>query len=183
MKVVYSFISFNRRVIICGNNPENPLACNPDFSLKYRVAFLVFASVLSALILKKFSPLLGFWWPIPQGWIAELLLVSGQMAFQTLVFYLFQPKNHFQKLLDYLANLMTVSLFGCLLILPALVLNSIFKDLNLTIYLAWFIVVVLCMFLEHKRRVQVYLLPVYLTYTWVLYRILVSGLCMLIFRN
>ena len=180
MKRVYSFVSFNRRVIICGNDPGNPLACNPDFSLKYRIAYLVFSALVSAFVLKNFSPLLGEYWPIPKGWMAELFLVSGQLAFQALALFSFSKKVSVQTTLDYLANVMTVSLLGCLLLLPALLL-SLIVHLSVYVCVLWFSVTVACMFFEHKRRVRVYDLPAYLSYTWVLYRFLISTICILFF--
>jgi len=179
MKRVYSFVSFNRRVIICGNEPENPLACNPDFSLKYRIAYLIFAAVLSAFILKTFTPLLGNYWPIPKGWIPELLLVSGQLVFQYFVLRLFSNVRTVPKLFDYFGNLMMISLMGSLLLVPAIILNR-FVAMPVYVMLFWFATVVLCMFLEHKRRIKIYQLPAGLTYSWVIYRILVSSVFFLI---
>lgn len=177
VKRLYSFISFNRRVIICGNNPESPTACNPDFSLTYRIAYLVFSVLVSCSILKHFSPLLGAYWPIPHGWLAELWLVSGQLVFQAIAFIVLSSNRSLEKLLNYLANVMTVSLMGSLMLLPALFIHSIFSFVSVYLYLAWFGLVVAVMFFEHKRRVKVYHLHSYLSYTWVLYRFLVSGLC------
>jgi predicted DCC family thiol-disulfide oxidoreductase YuxK len=177
IKRLYSFISFNRRVIICGNDPESPTACNPDFSLTYRIAYLVFSVLVSCSILKHFSPLLQFYWPIPHGWAAELLLVSGQLVFQAMAFFILISNRSLEKLLNYLANVMTVSLMGSLLLVPALFINGLIPSLSVYLYLAWFGLVVAVMFFEHKRRVRVYHLPWQLSYTWVLYRVLVSGIC------
>jgi predicted DCC family thiol-disulfide oxidoreductase YuxK len=182
VKRVYSFISFNRRVIISGNNPENPTACNPDYNLSYRIAYLVFSIVVSCSILKHFSPLLGAFWPIPQGWAVEILLVTGQLVFQTLAVVVLGFYRNSEKLLNYLANVMTVSLMGSLLLIPALIVSWLIPTMVVYFYLAYFGLVVAVMFFEHKRRVKVYHLPWQLSYTWVLYRVLVSGLCIWIFN-
>lgn len=182
IKRLYSFISFNRRVIICGNDPESPTACKPDFNLSYRIAYLLFSIAVSCWILKHFSPLLGVYWPIPHGWTAELLLVSGQLIFQTIAFFAFSSNRNLEKLLNYLANVMTVSLMGSLLLVPALIISIVLPSLFVYFYLGWFGLLVMFMFFEHKRRVKVYHLHSNLSYTWVLYRFLVSSLCVWIFN-
>ena len=179
MKRVYSFVSYNRRVIICGSNPQSPLACRPDFSLKYRIAYLLFASFLSAAILRQFSPLLQQWWPIPQGWLSEIILVLGQLLFQGLVLLLFAKERHAVKAVDYLGNLITVSLLGSLLLLP-IVLISKWITIPLYLSLPYFGAAVLLMFLEHKRRVKAHNLPGYLSYTWILYRMIAVGTSLLL---
>jgi predicted DCC family thiol-disulfide oxidoreductase YuxK len=175
MRRIYSFISYNRRVIVCGSKPESPTACNPDFSLKYRMAYVIFTLLVSSWLLKGFSPLLEDFWPVKGGWVSELLLVVGQIVFQSFIFLLVSPHKSQQKLMDYLGNLMTVSLIGSLLLIPALAIHHFVSTLPLWFYLGWFAAVISFMFFEHKRRVKVYDLPLALSLSWVGYRILVVG--------
>ncbi|HEU0126040.1 MAG TPA: hypothetical protein VFQ56_07030, partial [Flavobacterium sp.] len=76
-----------------------------------------------------------------------------------------------QTILNYAGNLMTVSLMGSLILTPVLLLSQ-FVLLPQMIILGWFGVTVLIMFLEHFRRVKVLKLPFYLSFTWILYRII-----------
>ena len=73
---------------------------------------------------------------------------------------------------NYFGNVMTISLMGSLLLLPLLIINWSVQ-ISETILLTGFGITVLLMFLEHKRRVKLLKLPSYLTYTWVLYRVLI----------
>ena len=176
MTKIYSFISYNRRVIIGGKNPESTVGCVPDFSLKYRIYFLIFTVIVSSSILNKFSPILGNWWPIPHGWFQEVLLVSGQVIFQLLVLQVISSKISFNKRINYIGNLMAVSLIGSLLLLPAIIFNEIFPELPHAVNILWFSCVVVFMFFEHCKRVKYNNLPSSLSYTWILYRILVCSI-------
>lgn len=172
---LYSFVSYNRRIIICGNDPEAASACKPDFHLGWRLAFLSFAALVSSSILLRFSPLLGVWWPMPHGWVSEIILVSGQVLFQGLALLYFSVLIPRARFFDYLGNLMTVALMGSLLLLPTLWIHHFFP-LPIWVYLGWFALVVAFMFFEHKRRVKAYSLPAYLSYTWLGYRALATAI-------
>lgn len=67
---------------------------------------------------------------------------------------------------------MTVSLAGALLLTPILILNQFINIPQITI-LIWFAFVVLFMFMEHSRRIKILRLPTILSYTWVIYRVIV----------
>ena len=55
LKKLYSFISYNRKVIIPSKvNKALKLQCVPDFSLKYRCLYIAFASVVTSFVLHKF---------------------------------------------------------------------------------------------------------------------------------
>ena len=56
LKKLYSFVSFNRKVIIPGNvKEENKLQCTPDFNYKYRFLFIGFALTFTSFILFGYS--------------------------------------------------------------------------------------------------------------------------------
>jgi hypothetical protein len=76
-----------------------------------------------------------------------------------------------ERILNYLGNLMTVSLMGSLLLLPIL-LVSIFIKIPETLSIVWFVVTVFLMLFEHHRRIKILELPFHLTFTWVVYRII-----------
>lgn len=166
LKKLYSFISYNRKVIMPSKKKAKiKLECVPDFNIKYRLLYISLSIVFTAFVLFYFSELLP---KLPKTNIArEFILATGQMVFQSL----FLVKKDKQTILNYLGNLMTVSLLGSIILVPIICLNSIIK-LPETIILGWFACTVLIMFLEHSRRIQILELPKHLTYTWVLYRII-----------
>ena len=97
----------------------------------------------------------------------ELVLAVGQIGFQ----YLFIQKLSKQRQLNYIGNLVTVSVMGSLFLFPILFLNQ-FMILNEYVILAWFGLTVNLMILEHYRRTKILELPKHLTLTWILYRII-----------
>ena len=99
--------------------------------------------------------------------VRELLLAVGQIGFQ----YIFIQKLSRQKQLEYIGNLVTVSIIGTLILLPVLVLNQ-FLTLNHYFILGWFGLTVNLMIYEHYRRIKILELPKHLTLTWILYRII-----------
>ena len=166
LKKMYSFVSYNRKVIIPGNvKEENKLQCTPDFNYKYRFLFISFALTVTSFILFGYSNLIL---NLPKSNITrEIILAFGQIVFQSLFLFRFDKKT----ILNYAGNLMTVSLMGSLILLPILILSQ-FINIPAIITLGWFAITVLIMFTEHIRRIKILKLPYYLCYTWILYRIL-----------
>jgi hypothetical protein len=144
--------------------------CTPTFKLKYRVAYIGVAWLITSLVLVKYSTLLtGF---IPEtNFTREFLMCGGQVVFQLLAVGFFAKG----KIMDYLGNMMTVSLIGALLLLPALMAGSIFPDLPAEIFIAYFMGVVGFMLYEHARRMKILELGWWPSASWVLYRCLVLG--------
>lgn len=166
LKKLYKFISYNRKVIAPSKitNKSN-IKCIPDFNIKYRVLYILFAILFTAIILFKYAELITL---LPKAnFSRELLLAVGQIGFQ----YLFIQKISNQKQLNYIGNLVTVSVMGSLFLLPILLLNQ-FMIVNEYVILSWFGLTVNLMILEHHRRTSTLELPKYLTLTWILYRII-----------
>ncbi|NRT15018.1 putative DCC family thiol-disulfide oxidoreductase YuxK [Flavobacterium sp. 28A] len=166
LKKLYKFISYNRKVIVPSKTKaEHKINCIPDFNTKYRLFYIAFATLFTALVLFQYAELIVF---LPKGtFVRELLLAVGQIGFQAI----FTQKLDKQKQLNYIGNLVTVSIIGSLLLLPILILNSYF-DLNDYFILGWFGLTVNFMIYEHYRRISLLELPKYLTLTWILYRII-----------
>jgi hypothetical protein len=166
LKKLYSFISYNRKVIIPNSKTgETKIQCEPSFNFKYRIIYILFTICITTIVLYKCSEMLPY---IPKNSITrEILLASGQIVFQ-LCFLL---KKNWKTKLNYLGNLMTVSLYGCLLLTPILVINLI-TEVTPLISLIWFTITVLAILLEHIRRITILELPKYLSITWVFYRII-----------
>lgn len=166
MVYLYSFISFNRKVIVPGSTFEGENKCTPTMNMRYRTAYVVFAWLVTSTILFKYSVLLNAFIP-SSSFYREFALCGGQVIFQGVMVYCLRK----DRVIHYLGNLMTVSLGGSLLLLPMLVMKTfIASELSFLIY---FLFVAGIMFLEHIRRTKILELPLTISFSWVLYRILI----------
>lgn len=166
LKKLYKFISYNRKVIIPNEEKEdNRIQCIPDFNFTYRYFYLIFATVITVLTLYKFASVLTL---LPKtSMTREIALATGQIVFQLI----FLTQKDYKTNLNYIGNLLTVSLMGALILLPVIIANE-FITVPQLVNLGWFGLTVLLMVLEHFRRVKILQLPHYLTATWIVYRIL-----------
>ena len=167
LRKLYSFISYNRKVIIPSpENKSDTLQCLPSFNVKYRLFYILFSTIVTMFTLFYFSKNIS---TLPHGSLMrEGFITIGQLVFQGLLIYTLDKKT----ILNYFGNLMTISLMGSLMLLPLLIINWMFQ-ISETIFLIGFGITVLMMFLEHFRRVKLLKLPSYLSYTWVIYRVLI----------
>lgn len=166
LKKLYKFISYNRKVIAPSTvKTTDTFHCVPLFNIKYRTLYIVFSTLLTAVILWQYSKMIVF---LPTAtFLREVLLAVGQIGFQ----YIFIRQYSIQQQFNYLGNLVTVSIIGSLLLLPILLVNQ-FIILNPYFILAWFGLTVSVMILEHYRRVKILEMQKTLTFTWILYRII-----------
>lgn len=166
LKPLYFFISYNRKVIAPGRVFEGNNKCTPDMNYGYRVSYIFLAWVLTSFILVKYFALGA---PIipTSGFTREFLVCAGQLLFQGVIVYQYQK----DRVIHYLGNVMTVSLLGGLALSPMVLLAGWIT--NPWIFISYFMVVVSFMFIEHKRRVKILELPVLVSYSWVLYRLLI----------
>ncbi len=166
-KRLYRFISFNRKVIAIGKEFENQSACAPDFNLKYRLLYILFAWTGTVLVLHPYTQLLSDYLPI-SSMSREWLICGGQLLFQ---FPVVAAINR-NRLIHYWGNMMTISLIGGLLLLPVLLL-SFLVTLPSILYLGYFGSVVLAMLIIHLYRCKVLELGIVPTLTWIGYRLLI----------
>ncbi|WP_336959101.1 DCC1-like thiol-disulfide oxidoreductase family protein [Chryseobacterium contaminans] len=159
-KKVYSFVSYNRKQIIPSEKDNTEQSCVPDFNLKYRVAYIIFVALFSAYILSVYSDKSGI--SLVPNFFRELAVCVGQILWQTLFLKVYLK----DKIWDYLGNMMTVSLLGTLLLIPAMLTNF-----TPVFYLIYFGVVVFIMFLEHLRRCRILKLNILPTISWILFRL------------
>jgi predicted DCC family thiol-disulfide oxidoreductase YuxK len=164
---LYSFISYNRKVIIPGAVFEGKSSCVPDYNLKYRWAYVIAGCLITAIVLNAYSTVITPVVP-PSGFLRELAICGGQIIFQAGVLSILRS----DRTLHYLGNMITVSLGGALLLLPTLIANGV-TPLNLYFNLAWFGLVVGVMFIEHWRRVKILEIHWFASISWVLYRFIV----------
>ncbi|RNA62031.1 hypothetical protein D1631_08820 [Chryseobacterium nematophagum] len=166
-KKLYSFVSYNRKQIIPSKN-DTEQACIPNFNFKYRLAYISFVVIFSGYILSQLSVKMGL--GLSQNFWRELSICIGQIGWQV-----FLLKSYLKdKTWNYVGNMMTVSLIGTLLLIPALYLN-----ISPIFTIIYFGIVVLIMVLEHIRRCSILRLNFLPTITWISYRVLV--LLMLIY--
>ncbi len=153
MRKVYAFISYNRKVIIPAPTTDTH-SLQPTFHLRYRMAYLVFTTILISWIFTAAAI----------NSISALAITTGQLLFQGLFIASYAPK----KTWDYLGNLMTISLAGALLHLPVILLHP---DLLTATGCCAFIAAL--MLIEHNRRTKLLALGGALTITWVSYWVLI----------
>lgn len=165
---LYKFISYNRKVIV-GDGLCNKVSCTPDFNYSYRIAFLIFASVITGLILNAYTIHLQSLLPIG-SFYRELIICIGQIIFQYIVArWLVKTPT---LILHYLGNMMTVSLIGSLLLLPLLLMSALHFTIPPFVFLGYFGLIVVFMLWLHIKRVKAIPVSNLLSLTWVLYRIL-----------
>jgi len=193
----YNFISYNRKVIIpvgssaVGRKQSEGIRrfdCTPTFKLKYRLAYIVVMWLLTSLTLVGYSQLLNGLIPAT-NFFREFMICGGQVVFQAISVGVIAMSAPFdglragsmsgKKLMDYLGNMMTVSIFGALLLLPALLLGTIFPAIPAAVFLAYFMLVVGVMLYEHARRMKLLELGWWPSVSWVLYRLLVLTLILI----
>jgi hypothetical protein len=130
------------------------------------VAIICIATTSFAL--SRFAFLIQHLLRVHYDWRFEFFMVTGQLLFQ-LPFLLKYP---LVLKLDYFINMLLVSFLGSILLMPLLIINH-FTDISDVFNLCYFFGVVAFMFLVHKHRVKVLALPFYISYTWVLYRVII----------
>ena len=135
----------------------------------YKIGFIIVAGCFTSTVLLFYSNLLI---PIvaPSNLSREYFICFGQIIFQGLILAVFKIKM--ELILTYIFNMMMVSFIGGLLLIPALIVPFFNIKLHFS-YSIYFFLVVSFMFFNHKKRVKNISAPVWLTYTWVLYRCLV----------
>lgn len=165
---LYRFISFNRKVI-APSKTYLQQQCVPAFNLAYRLLYILLTALFTSAVLYRYSFLLSGLIP-ESNVLREFWICFGQLAFQSLL--LWGVRAGKRVWFDYLGNMMTVSLIGALLLLPALLVHTFFVVPSL-LYAAYFMCVVALMFCLHLRRVGYIGAPWWLSATWALYRCLV----------
>lgn len=167
LNTLYGFISYNRKVIIPSQQKtDEKLQCVPNFNVNYRISYILFTIIVTMLTLFYFSKNLTLL--SETSIIREGAITIGQLVFQGLLIYKLNKKT----ILNYFGNLMTVSLMGSLMLFPLLLVKHWFI-IPETLTILWFGLTVFVMFVEHFRRIKLLKLPNYLSYTWILYRVLI----------
>ncbi|SNR16763.1 thiol-disulfide oxidoreductase DCC family protein [Tenacibaculum jejuense] len=164
---LYSLISYNRKVIIPSDKKESEeLECIPSFNVKYRLLFIVLGTLITSITLFQFSHIIQ---ALPKAsFIREIWLALGLIISQVV----FVINKDSKTILNYVGNIITVSLMGCIGLFQLMLLNSMISFPQWLILFA-FSGVVGFMFFEHKRRIKLLELPSYLSWTWIGYRVII----------
>jgi len=137
-------------------------------TIYFKIITIIICIADTAFTLSRYAKLIGHLLKVNYNWQFELLMVTGMLLFQ----YPFIFNKTAMVKLNYYYHMLLVSLMGSLLLWPLLIINWFYVSSD-TINLLYFFTVVLLMFVEHKRRVAKLLLPVFISYTWVLYRFII----------
>jgi hypothetical protein len=168
LQKLYKFVSMNRKVIAPSPQRASVWDCLPDLNVKYRIFFLFFGVLLSSIILNAYLPpintLMG--WETHFG--TEFLVCAGQIFWQSAFLW----RLGREKLLNYLGNMITVSIIGSLLLLPVLLLSK-FVSLSANASLGYFLFIVLGMMAEHFRRTKMLDISILATASWLVYRLFI----------
>jgi hypothetical protein len=143
LKKLYSFISYNRKVIIPSKiKKEIKLQCVPNFNYKYRILYILFAIVTSSLLINKFN---------------DNFIFSKTLLF-TIVLFLIQNililKFSREIVINYLGNFATSILLGSFLLLPIIILKS-FLNLQEIIYQIYFYLILSITIIDIIRRIKI----------------------------
>jgi predicted DCC family thiol-disulfide oxidoreductase YuxK len=164
LKKMYSFISFNRKVIMPSKNPND--TCTPDFNIKYRTFYLILTWFVTSFILYRYSIHLTDYLP-KSSFGRDFFICGGQILFQSIVLM----NNDKQKIYNYLGNIMSISLAGAILLVIGILIAKTAIIHSNFFYIIYFFSVVFLMFLEHLRRCKLIGLNLIPSITWVIYQI------------
>jgi len=168
---LYKLISYNRKVIYPVAQIADKPSCTPDFNLTYRWLYILGVAICTGLILNQFIYPINQYFGSTHLWWREYIICFGQVIWQLIASY-FITKN---RSIEYLGNMSTVSLIGGILIIPLLIVLQFF-NFSAPVMLLYFSGVVGLMLLEHIRRCRLLNLSLGLTFSWILYRMLVLAI-------
>jgi predicted DCC family thiol-disulfide oxidoreductase YuxK len=165
---LYSFISFNRKVI-APSDCSGSCNCVPTTSYFWRWFFIaICALTVNNITAIYFNQHLNKYYTGIKN--SDLIFFGLQLVIQSIVFISLKQKN----LYDYLGQVSFVSFLGALLLFFFHIGLHWLHQTGINIDLLQpfcFGVVVTFMFFEHKRRVRLLHLSQVLSITWILFRI------------
>lgn len=171
---LYNFISYNRKMIAPGSNPQNS-NCNPDKNLISRLAFILFCGLVVHVTVTWFFQTFLFSYLNTQTQFPDFVLYVSQFPIQALVFYGLKQKNFY----DYAGQIAAVSLFGALLLgglgVGLLLIQKLGINTSLLAPVSYGMVYMF-MFLLHWERVKLYQLSAWLCVSWFVFRLAIYPL-------
>lgn len=135
---------------------------------KHQLGLMFIAIVFTTWVLSTYASILQEYLSITYSWSFELGMVLGQILFQLPFIYHTSRRDKY----TYVYNMLIVSFIGSLLLCPLILINHLFA-LPPLVAIIYFLLVVAYLFFEHRKRIKNLQLPIYLSYTWILYRFLI----------
>lgn len=137
--------------------------------------YIVFVALITGYILNQFTiHVTNFIGLPPNHYLFEYELAFGQIIWQGIAIQFFSKKQR----LVYLVNMSSVSLIGSILLLPLILTHQVFQ-LPESSLIAYFFLVVSYMIIDHLRRCKLLGLPIYITFSWVCFRLVALGILLL----
>lgn len=150
LKKLYSFISYNRKVIVAAKASPLKIDCSPSFNLFYRVLFmLVFLAANTLMIYPVHQHLLL---KIPGYSLSagQLFLLHTAMVVINCILALFMPK---QTAIEYLGQVNMLTLVTNLLLLPLLITGA-YLNLHSWVNYLYLGLLTIVIFNEYFRRMD-----------------------------
>jgi predicted DCC family thiol-disulfide oxidoreductase YuxK len=150
LKKLYSFISYNRKVIVAARTSPLKIDCTPAFNLFYRVLFMiVFLAANTLMIYPVHQYLLSH---IPGYTLStnQLLGLHGIMVILNCLLALFLPK---QTAIEYLGQVNMLTLVTNLLLIPLIVTNAYLQPGQWVNY-SYLVLLTIFVFKEYFRRMD-----------------------------
>jgi len=148
LKKLYSFISYNRKVIVAAKTSPLKVDCTPSFHVFYRVLFLAIFLVVNTLMILPVHQHLLTQLPGYSLSLFQLLGLHAGMVVLNCILALFLPKR---TALEYLGQVNMLTLVTNLLLIPLVFTDSYIQPGNWVNY-GYLILVSIVFFHEFFRR-------------------------------
>jgi len=150
LRKLYSFISYNRKVIVAAKASPLKIDCSPSFNMFYRLLFmLVFLAVNTLMIYPVHQHLLtkipGYTLSVEQLFLLHIVMVAINC-----ILALFMPK---QTAFEYLGQVNMLTVVTNLLLLPLLITGTLLNLYNWINYL-YLGLLTIVIFKEYFRRMD-----------------------------
>lgn len=150
LKKLYSFISYNRKVIVAVKASPLQIDCTPSFNLFYRALFLLLFLIANTLMLLPVHRYLLSQIPVYSLSATQLLLLHGAIVGINCVLALFLPK---QTAFEYLGQINMLALVTNLLLIPLLITDALLQPHNWVNY-TYLLLLAIFIFKEYFRRMD-----------------------------
>lgn len=150
LKKLYSFISYNRKVIVAAKTSPLKIDCSPSFNLFYRVLFMIVFLAANTLMLYPVHQHLLSKMPGYSLSAGQLFLLHTAMVVINCILALFMPK---QTAIEYLGQVNMLTLVTNLLLLPLLI-TAIYLNLHSWINYLYLGLLTIVIFNEYFRRMD-----------------------------
>lgn len=150
LKKLYSFISYNRKVIVAAKASPLNIDCSPSFNLFYRVLFMLVFLAANTLMIYPVHQHLLLKIPGYSLSAAQLFLLHTAMVVINCILASFMPK---QTAIEYLGQVNMLTLVTNLLLLPLLITGA-YLNLHSWINYLYLGLLTIVIFNEYFRRMD-----------------------------